>query len=137
MTLLRNIQVCGVLMLALASLHLAFPGRFRWTEEFRHVSLLSRQMFYVHTGFVGLIVFLNGLLYTLLAPDLVVPSRLSAAILGCAALFWTARLLVQFFVYSPTLWRGKAFETRIHVGAVLLWTYFSATSWAALISALR
>jgi hypothetical protein len=68
------LRLCGVLMLVLTGLHLFFPRRFRWSDEFHAVSLLSRQMFYVHTGFVMLVVCLNGLLYPCLAPDLLVQS---------------------------------------------------------------
>jgi len=39
--------------------------------------------------------------------------------------FWLARLLIQFFGYSATLWRGKRFETIIHVLLSLLYAYLS------------
>ena len=44
--------------------------------------------------------------------------------LGCGV-FWLARLLVQFFGYSPKLWRGKRFETFMHVLFVGFWSYLS------------
>ena len=31
------------------------------------------------------------------------------------AIFWTVRLGVQFFGYSSVLWRGKTFETIVHI----------------------
>jgi len=39
--------------------------------------------------------------------------------------FWSIRLYVQFFVYSPTLWKGKKFETTVHILFSALWTYLS------------
>ncbi|HXC06681.1 MAG TPA: hypothetical protein VNZ86_18115, partial [Bacteroidia bacterium] len=40
-------------------------------------------------------------------------------------LFWLLRLIIQFFGYSRKLWKGKVFETIIHVLFSLLWFYFS------------
>lgn len=37
--------------------------------------------------------------------------------------FWSVRALVQWFVYSPELWRGRRFETAVHVVFSLLWVY--------------
>ena len=128
MMLELQIRICGVLLLGLAMLHLWFPKRFRWTEEFRYVSPLSRQMFYVHTGFIAFIVLLNGLLFLSLAPELVRPSPLGRALMLGICAFWLARLLVQLFVYSPLLWRGRPFETRIHAAMTLLWTYLAVVS---------
>ena len=34
--------------------------------------------------------------------------------IGLAA-FWGIRLAIQFVGYSPALWRGKTFETTMHV----------------------
>lgn len=38
-------------------------------------------------------------------------------------MFWALRLFTQFFVYSPKLWRGKRFETVVHIAFSMLWTY--------------
>jgi hypothetical protein len=40
-------------------------------------------------------------------------------------LFWTTRLFVQFFGYSPRTWKGKRIETAVHVALSLLWAYCS------------
>jgi hypothetical protein len=41
-------------------------------------------------------------------------------------IFWAARLWVQFFGYSSKVWRGKRFETAIHVVFSIFWTYLSS-----------
>ncbi len=128
--------MAGVLLILLALLHLSFPKRFNWREEFRSVSLLSRQMFYVHTGFIGLVVFLNGLLFLFLAPELLTRTSLSSGILGGVTVFWATRFVIQFWGYSADLWRGKRFETTIHVVATLVWTYLTLSSGLALIASL-
>jgi hypothetical protein len=44
-------------------------------------------------------------------------------------IFWAARLFIQFFGYSSKLWKGKTFETSIHILFAFLWTYFSFIFW--------
>jgi hypothetical protein len=40
-------------------------------------------------------------------------------------LFWVARLYVQLFVYSSATWKGKPFETVVHMLFILFWSYIS------------
>lgn len=47
------------------------------------------------------------------------------------AIFWGIRLGVQFFGYSVDLWKGKTFETTIHVIFSILWGYFTAVFFMA------
>ena len=42
------------------------------------------------------------------------------------ALFWFCRLVIQFFGYSSSLWKGKPRETAIHVLCSLLWVSLTA-----------
>jgi hypothetical protein len=39
------------------------------------------------------------------------------------AIFWAVRLLVQFFGYSSKLWKGRSFETGVHIVFSLFWIY--------------
>ncbi|MFZ1378722.1 MAG: hypothetical protein WAS56_03585, partial [Saprospiraceae bacterium] len=50
------------------------------------------------------------------------------------AVFWTIRLFTQIFIYSPILWKGKAFETIVHVLFTIFWAYMSLVFWLALLS---
>lgn len=120
------IQVAGVLQIALAVLHLMFPARFNWREETARLSLLNRQIFYVHTFFVCLILVLFGLLSSLLSNELLRGDILSRAVTGGISIFWLLRLLAQLFVYDSALWKGKAFETLVHIGFLFLWTGLTA-----------
>lgn len=81
-------------------------------------------MMYVHTFFIGLIVFLMGLLCLTSAEDLI-NTRLGKRITLGLGIFWTCRLLIQFFGYSSKLWKGKRFETAVHIFFSLLWAYLS------------
>jgi hypothetical protein len=120
-----HLEVIGVLLIALALVHVGFPRYFNWEGELKPLSLINRQMVYVHTLFVALVVFLMGALCLTSAPELISSSLGKKVSLGLG-LFWLARLLVQFFGYSAELWRGKRFETSVHVIFILLWSYLSA-----------
>lgn len=121
-----HLNVIGYIMFVLATVHIAFPRYFNWKVEFQPVSLINTQMMYVHTFFIGLIILLMGLLCTLYADELTQTSFGKTISLGLF-IFWGTRLIFQFFVYSSKLWRGKKFETSVHVVFSLLWTYFTIT----------
>lgn len=120
-----HLKIAGALMIVLALLHAIFPRRFRWKEELAALTLLSRQVMYVHTFFIALVVFLMGLLCITSAEQLV-GSELGKRVALGFAFFWMTRLVIQFFGYSSELWKGKRLETGIHILFSALWVYFSA-----------
>lgn len=119
-----QIKIIGVLLVLLSFIHAAFPRYFNWVKEFSSVTLINRQMMYVHTFFVALVLLLMGVLCFFSADDLV-SSPLGKRISLGICVFWTARLFIQFFGYSSSLWKGKRFETTIHVLFCLLWSYMA------------
>jgi len=118
------LKISGALMIGLALLHAIFPRHFKWKEELRSITLLTRQIHYIHTFFIALTILLIGLLCLTSAPALL-DSPLGGKVCLGIFLFWFCRLFIQFFGYSPTLWRGKPFETSIHIIFALLWSFFS------------
>ncbi len=119
-----QLEIAGCILIALALLHAAFPRKFRWREMLQNVDLLTRQIFYVHTFFIALAVGLTGWLCITGAEQLATTALGRKVALGFA-IFWSCRLLVQFFGFSSTLWRGKPFETFIHILFTALWAYLS------------
>lgn len=119
-----QLELIGALLIMLALLHVGFARYFGWRREFAVVSLINRQMMYVHTFFVAFAVGLMGLLCLTSASELVGTPFGRRVALGLG-IFWLARLLIQFFGYSSSLWRGKRFETIIHVLFSLLWAYLT------------
>ncbi len=120
-----HLKIIGVLLIALGLLHAGFPRYFAWKTELARLSLINRQMMQAHTFFIALTVILMGLLCLTSAADLTGTPLGRRVALGLAV-FWTTRLLVQFFGYSPALWRGKRFETAVHIVMSMLWAYLSA-----------
>lgn len=122
--MIAALQITGAVLMALGLAHAAFPRHFRWREETAALSLLTRQILYVHTAFIGITVFLIGLLSASCAHELSDTPLGRRISLGLAA-FWGIRLMVQFFGYSSDLWRGKRFETTMHVLFSLFWAWLT------------
>jgi hypothetical protein len=120
-----HLKIIGSLLILLALLHFYFPKHFDWKRDFRSVSMINRQMFYVHSFFIAFVVFLMGILCLTSTEDLLT-SPLGKRICLGLGLFWTARLFIQFLGYSSKLWRGKKVETGVHVLFSVCWMYFSA-----------
>ena len=120
-----HFTITGGLLILLALLHLSFPRYFNWEEDLKDLSLINRQMMKVHTFFIGLVVFLIGVL-CLTSADELVHTNLGKKISLGIGLFWLMRLVVQFFGYSNKLWKGKTFETIMHIVFSVLWIYLSS-----------
>jgi hypothetical protein len=119
-----HLKIVGWLFVLLAWVHVIFPKYFNWKNDLRNLSLINREVMYVHTFFVALMVFGMGILCLTSAQDLLT-TTLGRRISFGFGLFWTTRLFIQFFGYSSELWRGKRFETVVHVAFSILWTYVS------------
>lgn len=119
-----HLKITGALLILLGAIHIFFPRYFFWKQELSALSLINRQMMYVHLFFIAFAVILNGLLCLTSAEELLTTPLGKRICLGIGV-FWTFRLYVQFFGYSPKLWKGKVFETSMHVLFTILWSYLS------------
>lgn len=119
-----HLKAIGFVLILLAIIHVGFPKQFNWEKEMRTISLVNKQMMYVHTFFIALVVLLMGILCVTSAIELIETS-LGKKICFGLGIFWMIRLFIQFFGYSSKLWKGKTFETTVHIVFILLWTYLS------------
>ncbi len=119
-----HLKFIGIILIILALFHIAFPKYFNWKKEFKNISLINTQMMYVHTFFIAFTVFLIGI-FSFAYSNEICTTKLGKVISFGFFLFWFVRLLFQFFVYSSKLWKGKIFETSIHIIFSFLWIYFS------------
>lgn len=119
-----HFKIIGILLITLALVHIIFPKYFNWDNELKTLSLINRQMILVHTFFIALVIFMMGLL-CLTSSNELIETNLGKKISLGLGVFWAIRLFIQFFVYSPKLWKGKIFETIIHIAFSLLWTYLT------------
>ncbi|AOW20540.1 hypothetical protein [Urechidicola croceus] len=117
-----HLKIIGVLLMALALIHVIFPKYFNWKEEQSHLSLINKQMMNSHTFFVAFTVFLMGFLCFTSSSEIIETQLGNRLALGLG-IFWMIRLIFQLFIYSPKLWRGKVFETIVHVIFTFFWGY--------------
>ncbi|MGV6862238.1 MAG: hypothetical protein ACWA41_10720 [Putridiphycobacter sp.] len=122
------LKIIGILLMGLGLIHVIFPVYFDWKTELPKLSLINRQVFKIHTFFIALIVFLMGALSFFYAEELI-NSPLGKIIALGFAIFWSFRLYFQFFGYSAELWKGKTFETIIHIIFSLMWIAISSVFW--------
>ena len=132
MTLCMNLRIVGILLILLGLSHAFFNRYFGWERELAGVSLLTRQIFFVHSLFIGLGVVLGGVGSFLCADALLRPALLSRAALAGMTVFWLCRLLAQFFAYETRIWKGDRFRTSMHAAFSVLWIYVTATYGVAL-----
>lgn len=119
-----HLKIIGVLLIVLSLVHAGFPKYFNWKTEFQNVSLVNTQMMYVHTFFVAFMVFLMGVFSFFYANE-IISTKLGKIISLGFFIFWFTRLLFQFFVYSPKLWKRKTLETMMHIIFSVFWIYLT------------
>jgi hypothetical protein len=132
MLLINLLRISGVALLGLFCLNFFLPRQFKWSEELTRLSLINRRIFQVHAVFIAMILLMMGSLLVAIPDSLLKPDALARAVLIGFTLFWGARLLFQLFFYDAELWRGKPFETLMHVTFSGLWIFLTATFAAAL-----
>jgi hypothetical protein len=131
-TLLVHLRIVGVLMALLVVVNLFVPRRLHWREEMARLSLINRQIFQVHSIFIVLTLALFSALLLTSGDALLQRTRLSRAVLIGLTMFWGLRMLMQWFFYSPDVWRGNAFNTVMHYLFSGAWVYVTSTFAAAL-----
>ena len=119
-----HLKIIGTLSIILAIIHAVFPRYFNWKQELKSLSIINKQLMYVHSFFIAFAVLLIGALCLTSATDLIETNLGNRISLGLA-IFWTTRLIIQFFGYSVKTWKGKTFETTVHILFSALWLYFS------------
>ncbi len=117
-------KIIGILLMLLALIHIIFPKYFNWKDELKSLSLINREMMTIHTLFIAVVVFLMGLLCLTSATALIETDLGKRISLGLG-IFWGLRLITQFFGYSSALWKGKSFETTVHILFSLFWSYLT------------
>jgi hypothetical protein len=119
-----HLKITGIILILLAFIHIGFPRYFKWKQELSSLSIMNRQMMYVHSLFIALVVLLMGILCLTSANELV-ETMLGKRICLGLGMFWIIRFFIQFFGYSSKVWKGKVFETTVHVLFSIFWAYLS------------
>lgn len=123
----------GVLHFGTLLASAAAPRVLNWRVELLKLDRLSRQVIWVHGAFLALVILAFGLVTTMFAADLAAGSPLARGICGFIALFWGARLMIQFVMFDATPFLRTALLKAGYHGLTLVFIYQTlALSWAAI-----
>ena len=99
------------------------PKVLDWKASLDKLDGLSRQLVWVHGAFIVIVILGFGLLSVLFADDLVTGSPLARGVCLFIALFWAARLIVQFFVFDAKPYLMTAFLKAGYHGLTVVFVY--------------
>lgn len=86
---------CGVVHFCILTASALVPIRLKWKEEFRSLSRLHAQMYWVYGGYVVLSIVAFGLISLFNSVELAAGSRLARSFCGYVAVFWAIRVSLQ------------------------------------------
>jgi hypothetical protein len=102
MPLLTLICAAGFAQIVLAIASLAIPKVLRWSEQTAPLRPLIRQVFWTYAGYIWFSNLSFGLVSAFLPESLIAGTPLAAAVTGFVALWWAARLVIQFTYFDRT-----------------------------------
>src|SRR6476620_8793477 len=100
MNLERLIFLGGILHFGILIASALVPQVPDWKAALRQLDGLTRQLVWVHGAFIVLVIIGFGLISILFAHELASGTPLARGVCCFIALFWIARLAVQFFVFD-------------------------------------
>lgn len=101
--------------IAVAFVNLRLDRLLNWAPELDKLSLLLREVFYVHKWFISITLLIFGIITWRFAGELGSgASELARWLAAGIGLFWLIRTGIQWFYYDWSHWRGKAGRTAIH-----------------------
>lgn len=92
----------GVAQIVLAFASLVIPRVLRWSEQTAVLRPLTRQVFWTYAGYIWFSNLSFGLVSAFLPASLIAGTPLAAAVAGFIALWWAARLVIQFTYFDRT-----------------------------------
>jgi hypothetical protein len=97
----RELLVCaGIAQLVLVVASLAIPRLLSWKVDLAKLRPLTRQVFWTYAGYIWVTNLSFGLLSTM-APDLLLDrSFLAGLVCSFIAVYWGARLVIQFAYFD-------------------------------------
>jgi hypothetical protein len=99
------------------------PYRLRWKDDLRQLMPFNRKLLWVQSGFTVLTIIAFGTLTLLLHAEMLRGDRAALGLVAFIGLYWTARILVDFFYFSHADWpKGTVFV----IGHALLTLLFFA-----------
>jgi len=117
------ILIGGVLHFGILLASACVPQVLDWRRELSKLDRLSPQLVWVHGAFIVLVIIGFGAISVALPGELASGTLLARAICGFIALFWIARLGVQYFVFDAKAYLQNAFLKLGYHGLTVVFLY--------------
>jgi hypothetical protein len=117
------IFIGGILHFGILLASAMVPKVLDWKASLDKLDSLSRQLVWVHGLFIVLVIVGFGLLSILFAGELAAGTLLARGVCIFIALFWSARLIVQFFVFDAKPYLKSAFLKAGYHGLTVVFMY--------------
>lgn len=131
------LRLAGFAQLVLAMGSLAIPRTLDWREEARRLEPLTRSVFWTWGAYVWGSHVAFGLLCTLAPAWVMDGSPLAGVVCGFVAVWWGARLIIQFAVFDRSERPAGTVFVLAEVALVLLFSALTATYGCATLLNLR
>jgi hypothetical protein len=103
------------------------PYQLKWNTDLASLRPLNRKLLWVYGGFTVYTIAAFGMMTLLLHNEMMRGDRAAVAIALFVAVYWLARIIVDFTYFSPSDWpKGKQFVIG-HILLTSLFTFLSAT----------
>ncbi len=126
MDLVTLLKLCGLAHVALGVGSAAIPKLLDWRAALAGVPVLIRQMFWTYAGYILFVNLFFGVVSLVLTDELLSGSGLAVAVSGLIAVYWVARLVIQFTYFDKTDVPTGIIYTLGEYGLVTLFVVFSA-----------
>lgn len=100
-TLIRLIQIAGILQFGILIASALVPGVLNWREELKKLSPMTRHLVWVHGVFIVLTIIALATVSVVNAHALATGQMLARSVCAFIAIFWGARLVLQFALFDP------------------------------------
>jgi hypothetical protein len=120
------LTIAAAAQLAIAILNLFLARILRWHDDLGRISLLLREVFWVHSWFISVTLTIFAVVTFRFAGEMAMNPMgrwLAAGIGG----FWALRTILQIAYYSSAHWRGNKARTVIHIVLLGLYGGMAAT----------
>lgn len=119
------LRLAGLSLVTLALGHFVLPKLLGWPEDLAKLRAINRQIFYVHTAFLVVGIFLFGLV-CLLTPDILL-SRTPLGLVGsgCFFLCWLSRLICQVVIFTSDITTDLRIDKWMRISGTLLWIFYN------------
>jgi hypothetical protein len=127
------LYLCGILQFGILIGSAQVPRIFDWRTNLAALPPFLRRLFWVYGAFIVFVIVAFATLTLLHAPQMAAGAPVARSLCAVIAIFWAARLLVQFIVFDPRPYLTNWFHKAGYHSLTIIFTALVAIyGWAAL-----